>query len=136
MCAIDVALYFTGPEETDVELALQSDRQNKSYWLSTNKLPINAIQVQSHPYSTTKTCWVSEMKLYLNSDLLKNVNKYMCLGALSYNYLKLSEDIGSVYGKCVNKLSLISKTRCLSDKRTTLILYQPCILAILYFETV
>ncbi len=136
--ADDTAILCTSESYLDVILSLRIEMDNVVQWLRLNKLTLNVKKTKLMIFGTQqKLKNIKHSPLYINNEIVENVEIFKYLGMILDPSLTFSAHINKLYKKTCSKIGMIKKVRYLSDHSIALTLYKSLVLPHLdYCDTI
>nr|CAH7713322.1 unnamed protein product [Callosobruchus chinensis] len=120
--ADDTVLVYTGINENELCMEINSDLQKYVDWLYGNKLKIN-INKTKYMVFKQKNKQVQNINIYINNTPLEQVSKIKYLGLVVDDKLSWTQHINKINDKIVAMISIIFKCRNYLTKRTKGMIY-------------
>ncbi len=128
MYADDTAIFYHADSVDDLRLSIQFDLQSVEYWMTENRLSLNASKTKFMLLGNkSKLAKVPMFNLSLGRELIDNVQTFKYLGMTLDCQLHFHAHVDKIVDKTSAKLGLIYKTRWLFDQKTALMLYKALI---------
>ncbi len=127
MYADDTTLCVSGDDVNDIVMKLESDMKSISTWLSENKLFLNTDKTKVMLVGTSaklRSVNNVQFRVTVDNKVLENVNSYKCLGVIVDNELKWHNQVSDVMRKVFGKLALLRRLKGFLDPSTLNTIYK------------